>query len=43
MGLLLLKKGTKKGKYKYKIKITAKGNNFYKSRSIKKTIKIKVI
>jgi hypothetical protein len=38
-----IKKSTKKGKYKYKIKITAKGNNFYKSKSIIKTIKIKVI
>jgi hypothetical protein len=42
-GKIKIKKSTKKGKYKYKIKITAKGNNFYKSKSIIKTIKIKVI
>lgn len=42
-GKIKIKKSTKKGKYKYKIKITAKGNNFYKSKSIIKAIKIKVI
>ncbi len=42
-GKIKIKKSTKKGKYKYKIRITAKGNNFYKSKSIIKTIKIKVI
>lgn len=42
-GKIKIKKSTKKGKYKYKIKITAKGNNFYKSKSIIKTIKIKVV
>ncbi len=42
-GKLKIKKGTKKGKYKFKIKISAKGNSSYKSKSITKTIKIKVI
>lgn len=42
-GKIKIKKGTKKGKYKFKIKISAKGNSSYKSKSIIKTIKIKVI
>jgi hypothetical protein len=42
-GKIKIKKSTKKGKYKFKIKISAKGNSSYKSKSIKKTIKIKVI
>lgn len=42
-GKIKIKKSTKKGKYKFKIKISAKGNSSYKSKSIKKTIKIKVV
>ncbi len=40
---LKIKKGTKKGTYKVKVKTTADGNSKYKSKSITKTVKIKVV
>ena len=39
-GKIVVKKGTKKGIYTAKIKVTAKGNSKYKSKS--KTVKIKI-
>ena len=39
-GTIVVKKGSKKGTYTAKIKVTAKGNSTYKSAS--KTVKIKV-
>ncbi|MCH5299168.1 MAG: FIVAR domain-containing protein [Ruminococcus sp.] len=41
-GTIIVKKGTKKGIYKIKVKITAKGTKNYKKKTIIKTIKIKV-
>ncbi len=42
-GAITLKKGKyKKGTYKIKLKITAKGNSFYNPKTITKTVKIKV-
>ena len=41
-GKIVVKKGTKKGTYKIKVSITAKGNSAYKSKTIKKTVKVKV-
>jgi hypothetical protein len=42
-GKITLKKGKyKKGAYKIKLKITAKGNSFYNPKTITKTVKIKV-
>ncbi len=41
-GKITVKKGTKKGTYKLKVKITAKGNSKYSARSVTKTVKIKV-
>lgn len=41
-GKITVKKGTKKGTYKIKVKMTVAGNNEYKSYSTTKTITIKV-
>ncbi|MBR1731065.1 MAG: hypothetical protein IJ725_01355 [Ruminococcus sp.] len=41
-GKIVVKKGTKKGTYTAKIKVTAKGNSKYKSASKTVTVKIKV-
>ncbi|MBR1731376.1 MAG: leucine-rich repeat protein [Ruminococcus sp.] len=41
-GKIVIKKGTKKGTYKIKVKITAKGNSAYKAKSINKTVTVKV-
>ncbi len=41
-GKITIKKGTKKGTYKVKIRIKAAGNDGYKSKTISKTVKIKV-
>lgn len=41
-GKITIKKGTKKGTYVIKIKITAKGNSRYKPKTIRKTVTIKV-
>ena len=41
-GKITVKKGTKKGIYKIKVKITAKGNSKYLAKSVTKTVKIKV-
>lgn len=41
-GVITVKKGTKKGKYKIKVQITAAGNADYKAKTISKTVKIKV-
>ena len=41
-GKITVKKGTKKGTYKIKVKITANGNKNYKAKGIIKTIKVKV-
>ncbi len=41
-GKLTVKKGTKKGTYKLKFKVTAKGNKNYKSKTVTKTVTIKV-
>ena len=42
-GVITVKKGKyKKGTYKLKVKVTAKGNNNYESKSVTKTIKIKI-
>ena len=41
-GKIAIKKGTKKGTYVIKIKITAKGNSRYKPKTIRKTVTIKV-
>ncbi|MBR2279302.1 MAG: hypothetical protein IJ903_00025 [Ruminococcus sp.] len=39
-GTITVKKGTKKGKYNIKVKVTAKGNSSYKAKS--KTVNIKI-
>lgn len=42
-GAVTFKKGTyKKGTYKVKLKVTAAGNSTYKSKTVKKTVKIKI-
>ena len=41
-GKIKVKKGTKKGTYKIKVKVTAKGNSTYKAASKTVTVKIKV-
>ena len=41
-GKLTVKKGTKKGTYNLKFKVTAKGNKNYKSKTVTKTVTIKV-
>ena len=41
-GKITVKKGTKKGTYKINVKITAKGDKNYNSKTLTKTIKIKV-
>lgn len=42
-GVITVKKGKyKKGTYKLKVKVTAKGTNNYESKSVTKTIKIKI-
>ena len=41
-GKITVKKGTKKGTYKINVKITAKGDKNYNSKTVTKTIKIKV-
>lgn len=42
-GAITYKKGSyKKGTYKVKLKVTAAGNSSYKSKTIVKTVKIKV-
>lgn len=42
-GVITVKKGSyKKGTYKLKVKVTAKGNKNYESKSVTKTIKIKI-
>ena len=41
-GKITIKKGTKKGAYKINVKVSAAGNNNYKSKSVKKTVTIKV-
>ena len=41
-GKITIKKGTKKGAYKINVKVSAAGNNNYKSKSVKKTFTIKV-
>ena len=41
-GKVTVKKGTKKGTYKFKVKMTVSGNKNYKAYSITKTITIKV-
>ena len=41
-GVVTIKKGTKKGTYKIKVKMSVKGNSKYKSYSATKTITIKV-
>ena len=41
-GKITVKKGTKKGLYKIKVKVTAKGNTNYKAGSKTKTVKIRV-
>ena len=40
-GKITVKKGTKAGKYKVKIKVTAEGNSSYKSKT--KTVAVKII
>ena len=41
-GTITVKKGTKKGTYTIKVKVTAKGNSAYKAKSKTVTVKIKV-
>ncbi len=41
-GIITVRKGTKKGNYKLRIKVTLKGNSVYKTISKKVTVKIKV-
>ena len=41
-GTITVKKGAKKGTYKIKVKVTAKGNSAYKAKSKTVTVKIKV-
>lgn len=41
-GIVTIKKGTKKGTYKIKVKMTVKGNSKYKAYATTKTITIKV-
>lgn len=41
-GKITIKKGTPKGTYKIKVKLTAKGNARYKPKSVVKTVKISV-
>ena len=41
-GKIKIKKGTQKGNYTIKVRVTAKGNNKYKSKTIIKKVKIKV-
>ncbi len=41
-GNIMVKPGTPRGTYKLKIKVTADGGNNYKSKSVKKTIQVKV-
>ncbi len=41
-GKIKVKKGLKKGTYKLKIAVTASGNNSYKSKTDKVTVKIQV-
>ena len=42
-GVITIKKGKyKKGTYKLKVKVTAKGSKNYEEKSITKTIKIKI-
>ena len=40
-GKFTVKKGTKKGTYKIKVKVTAKGNKTYKAAS--KTVTVKIV
>lgn len=42
-GKIIVKKGTKKGNYKIKVKITAEGNKNYKKKTVTKAVKIKVV
>ena len=41
-GKITVKKGTKKGTYRLKVKITAKGNSQYLEKSVTKTVKVRV-
>jgi hypothetical protein len=41
-GKITVKKGTKKGLYKIKVRISAKGNSLYKPKKLTKTVKIRV-
>ena len=41
-GMVKIKKGTKKGKYTIKVKITAAGTKNYKKKIVYKTIKVTV-
>ena len=42
-GKIAVKKGLKKGKtYSFKVKVTAKGNSNYKSKTVAKTVSIKI-
>ena len=41
-GRIRIKKGTKKGTYRIKVKVKAKGNSSYTSKAITKTLKIRV-
>ena len=41
-GIITVRKGTKKGTYKLKIKVTLKGNSLYKAVSKKVTVKIRI-
>ena len=41
-GKIRIKKGTKKGTYKIKVKVTAAGDAVYASKTITKTVTVKV-
>lgn len=41
-GKVTLKKGLKKGTYRVKVKVTAKGNNNYKSKTLTRTFRIRI-
>jgi hypothetical protein len=41
-GKITVKKGTKKGSYRIKVKITDKGNNWYDGKTVTKTVTVKV-
>jgi hypothetical protein len=41
-GDIRIKKGLKKGTYRVKVKVTAKGNNNYKSKTLTRTFRIRI-